>query len=452
MRTYFDKQHVKDPYKGLTETNKNKTGKNDSQSPQKNNRNSSGRNNSGEGGHGGGRGRGGWGQGQNGQECVQSNDSCPLPSHAGHTWGKCRANQYSDDQQSGRPVGNYAGRGRGSKREAYAAESPLQANPQSGHENHVNKAPPSNQGEYFCFQIETGAEDFCEAESFFLTQDELEPEHYQPNPVPTIHSKPIKLCSAVDSMPAFEMVDMAPTTLLVVKKINDKEGRYFFKSLFDSGDTSVMVNKRATIPKDCEICEICKYDGRAFATTQGSFTSPGFVYLTDLALPEFTLTRRIQKFKAYIFDAPYVRYDLIYGQSFLLNVGIDILNSSQSCTWLEQSILPFHPIDYFGDKAAMRQLLTVKTVRAQKAEAYLSDMTATKDSSGDVREIADAQKHLTPLQREQLYEVLAKQEGRKSLMEAWAVTQTASSTLPWNLEPSRTIASNHTRFQSTNLA
>jgi hypothetical protein len=37
-----------------------------------------------------------------------------------------------------------------------------------------------------------------------------------------------------------------------IKKINDKEGRYFFKSLFNSGGTSVMVNKRA-IPKDCKI-------------------------------------------------------------------------------------------------------------------------------------------------------------------------------------------------------
>jgi hypothetical protein len=184
----------------------------------------------------------------------------------------------------------------------------------------------------------------------FLTQDELEPEHYQPTPVRTIHSKPSKLRSAVDSTPTVKTVvphndenilDMVPTTLSVVKKINDKEG-HFFKSFFDSGGTSVMVNKRA-IPKDCEIYE---YNGQAFATTQGSFTSPDFIYLTDLALPEFTLTQRIKKVKAYIFYAPHVRYDLSYGQSILLNVGIDILNSSQSCTWLEQSI-PSHPIGYF---------------------------------------------------------------------------------------------------------
>jgi hypothetical protein len=52
-----------------------------------------------------------------------------------------------------------------------------------------------------------------------------------------------------------------------------------------------MINKRV-IPTDCEIFA---YDGRTFATTQGTFTSPGFVYLSDLALPKFTLTWRNRK-------------------------------------------------------------------------------------------------------------------------------------------------------------
>jgi hypothetical protein len=198
---------------------------------------------------------------------------------------------------------------------------------------------------------------------------------------------------------------MVPTTLSVAKKVNEQTGRYFFKSLFDSGGTSVMINRRC-LPTNCEIFE---YDGKAFATTQGTFVSPGFVYLSDLALPDFTLTRRIKKIKAYLFDAPTVRYDIIYGRSFLSSVGIYILCSSKCCTWLQQTI-PFHPIDYFGDKAAMRQLLTVETIHVKKAEAYLADMIATKESSADVRDIADAQHHLTPQQREELYEVIAKRQ------------------------------------------
>jgi hypothetical protein len=150
---------------------------------------------------------------------------------------------------------------------------------------------------------------------------------------------------------------MVPTTLSVAKKVNNLEGKYYFKSLFDSGGTSVMINKRA-LPSNCEIYI---YRGTTFATTQGTFTSPGFVYLKDLAFPEFTLTHRIRKVKAFLFDAPNVCYDVIHGCIFLSSVGIAILCFTQKCTWLEQSI-PFHPLDYFGDKTAMRQLLTVKPV------------------------------------------------------------------------------------------
>lgn len=158
------------------------------------------------------------------------------------------------------------------------------------------------------FSFEPEADD--NPESFFLMQDELQPEHYHPTPMKTVLSKPIKLQSAkavtVETV-KIEQEDephMVPTTLSVAKKVNEKEGRLFFKSLFNSGGTSVMINKRV-IPTDCEIFD---YASKAFATTQGTFTSPDFVYLTDLALPEITLTRRIKKIKAYLFDAPNICY------------------------------------------------------------------------------------------------------------------------------------------------
>jgi hypothetical protein len=28
-------------------------------------------------------------------DCIQNNDPCPLPGHAGHTWGKCRSNRFN---------------------------------------------------------------------------------------------------------------------------------------------------------------------------------------------------------------------------------------------------------------------------------------------------------------------------------------------------------------------
>jgi hypothetical protein len=45
MQTYFDKHHMKDPYKGQTDNNKNNKGKPDSQNSGRTNRNYGGRNN-----------------------------------------------------------------------------------------------------------------------------------------------------------------------------------------------------------------------------------------------------------------------------------------------------------------------------------------------------------------------------------------------------------------------
>jgi hypothetical protein len=89
-----------------------------------------------------------------------------------------------------------------------------------------------------------------------------------------------------------------------------------------------MINK-IVIPKDCEIFD---YDGNAFATTQGTFTSPGYVSFSDLIMPGFTLTCRIKKIKVFVFDNPNIRYNLIYVHNFLSNVGIDILCSKKTCT------------------------------------------------------------------------------------------------------------------------
>jgi hypothetical protein len=81
------------PYKAQNENaNKYKQEKADSQNPTRSNHNQGGSGNFGRGGRGGDRCRGGQRQGQDGQGRIQSNNPCPLPGHAGHTWGKCWAN------------------------------------------------------------------------------------------------------------------------------------------------------------------------------------------------------------------------------------------------------------------------------------------------------------------------------------------------------------------------
>jgi hypothetical protein len=68
------------------------------------------------------------------------------------------------------------------------------------------------------------------------------------------------------------VVEAKDAVVTVAKKVNGQEGWCFFKFLFDSCSTSVMINKRV-LPKDCEIYE---QGSKSFTTTQGTFSSPGF--------------------------------------------------------------------------------------------------------------------------------------------------------------------------------
>ena len=116
-------------------------------------------------------------------------------------------------------------------------------------------------------------------------------------------------------------------------------------------------------------CETFSNSMMSFKTTAGSFTSAEFVYLTSVSLPEFSLTRKVKKVKAYLFDAPDVEYDLILGRNFLNQAKIDVLSSQLKCTWFDDSI-PFHPANHFSNNEAVRSVLEVQPYRVDTQESY----------------------------------------------------------------------------------
>jgi len=56
----------------------------------------------------------------------------------------------------------------------------------------------------------------------------------------------------------------------------------------------------------------------------------------------------VKKLRAYLFDAPEVEYDLIFGRNFLNQVKIDVLSSQLKCTWFGDEIA-FHPANHFAN-------------------------------------------------------------------------------------------------------
>ena len=182
-----------------------------------------------------------------------------------------------------------------------------------------------------------------------------------------------------------KFVDYIPYTLATAKGVNGRTpGKYVFKSLLDHGGSHTIVQRRC-FRADTHIFDDKKMN---FKTAMGTFTSAQYVYLDQVSLPEFSLTRRVKKVKAYLFDAPHVECDLIFGRTFLNPTGIDVCSSKLQVTWFEDTI-PFKPPDYFRNNRALRQVLEVPPVRvAQQISSHALHLTPTRSTFADVREVS----------------------------------------------------------------
>jgi hypothetical protein len=84
--------------------------------------------------------------------------------------------------------------------------------------------------------------------------------------------------------------------------------------------------------------------GRTFKTIAGNFFSGRSVSLSDIVMPEFDKTRKIDGIKAFVFGKP-CAYDIVLSQDFLHKTGINVLLSRGIVTWLDKAIPMKKPAD-----------------------------------------------------------------------------------------------------------
>ena len=101
--------------------------------------------------------------------------------------------------------------------------------------------------------------------------------------------------------PRKDSVDLSPLTLAQAAKISDKEGRFIFKTLFDTGATGNMM-KKAAIPKGAKLIPLDQEEG--IQTTNGMMKLSHYVVLDKLVFLEFTPNRYISGVKCLVYDDP----------------------------------------------------------------------------------------------------------------------------------------------------
>lgn len=398
MRSYFDGQEADDPYVAHSRSS-------DTSNPHNGNgaqRNALG---NGQNNRNGRRNNGNQrnapnhpqGQRQGNQAGGNGNERCYNFGHQGnHTVRECRRmrqvmrNNDQSNRQAPAANGNARYNLRPRNNESNAVEPAFHAQQVA----RPVQVPNPNSGENHSFE--------SSPDVYHMEVDDMEPELYG-----LFHNDN----ETTNQTPSESTADLIPATLATARKVSETKGNFLFKALLDTGGSHVMIRK-AALPNDTQVYS--DHEGKAFRTTQGTFKPLGFVYLHDLALPEFSHTRRFTTVKAYVFDAP-ARYDIILGRNFLRMANMQLDFYKNETVWYENRV-PFHDTTFLEDNDNIRRALQINPFRVQQAHSYTGDsfynvegpLKAADYKKVDIAEVVAQQHHLSPTQRDDLFKVLNK--------------------------------------------
>ena len=351
---------------------------------------------------------------------IQDTDPCPLPGHAGHTWGRCHQNASNPDRPT-RSTTSVAPRTT-TTRDAHATEPAIRVQPATTYRTTGN--PQSS----YAVERRTVRFENPESDAFFVTMladsPVIEPTEPTVNdPLDEIETElldapaeaqekftlltenehqELQATTGTSNNNAAGNIDLIPHALALALNIGEVESRFHLVSLFDTG-SSVALIKSSAVPKKA-IIE--RTEEGLFSTAAGVYRSADTVKLKTISFPEFSASRRFNEFKCYIFENDACPYDLIIGRNILSQAGFFFDFQKNQTTWFETS-LPFHPRGYYDSKRRASIAEDLNTARTAALDAFVH-APSVKDAIYEVHDpdvVAEAQQHLSPSQREQLREL-----------------------------------------------
>jgi hypothetical protein len=136
----------------------------------------------------------------------------------------------------------------------------------------------------------------------------------------------------IDKLSRHEIAEgaTAPHTVISIKQINGIEFKKPLRALIDTGATRSFIYESA-LPADCN-----PYKVKGIRTTllNQVTTIDTAIQATDFVLPEFAPSMHVTlPFELLVSPITTTTVDIILGQDFNTNVGMDVLNSRQVMTW-----------------------------------------------------------------------------------------------------------------------
>ena len=203
-----------------------------------------------------------------------------------------------------------------------------------------------------------------------------------------------------------------PATICTVNTIGAIRSRRLFRILLDSGASCCLI-KKSSLPKGVVLNELSA--SKQIKTLSGQVQAQQVVTLRDIRLPEFDKNRRIAQQKALVFDNDNCRYDMILGTNFLSKTGIKLDYDRGEMLWYD-STLPMRPrkgltsedFDHMEDSYFIQY--EDELLGQDWLQLYATEILDAKYEWTDVRDVVDAQHHLTARQKCDLLTILKRHQ------------------------------------------
>lgn len=446
ITTYMEKCHFASISKDKKDEkkNKNKDKNQDENSKNGNKRNGKRR------GNGNGNRNSNSRRGNNQSNTISPDDPCPIHIKGNHKWGDCNLNAHNanrrsynsnrsngQNRQQNSNSNNSNRNGNDSHMNDNNSQQSTDRNPQSG-DNHFNfrdnhYCQPCNDSksdetadtwidlfhvdctvddEYYSkdlqrFPIEKVATE-SKFEEIFATDSSVELKKDQVlSSVPPTDSEYVPLTTTVKE----DDIDLAPTTVACCNKINNSKGKFYLKTLFDSGSTDNILT-RSAIPANTEIFKL--KTPISMSTAKGEYSCTDYAYLENVMFPELSYSRKCKQIKVYIVDAKMI-YHLIIGRKYMKQIALKMDFESSTIQWYDKE-MKFHPRSYFTDSTLLRKIMSnepysvAESYAAQtQQEGYVDSSTKYMDT--DLKALVKLQSHLTQDQQDKLLDILSNFEA-----------------------------------------
>lgn len=197
---------------------------------------------------------------------------------------------------------------------------------------------------------------------------------------------------------------MTPSTIVTIRTIGGITFKKPLRALIDSGSCKSFIYQSA-LPKGSKTTQV---KGIKTTLLDRSTTIDTCVQVEDIVLPEFSTSMHITtNFELFVAKTEAKHFDLILGQDFNTQVGIDVINSRRMMTWLGNEV-PLRALDFQNQQQINSLFIDAFSPQDNDFETscMLANIKPAEYKKANVEEVAQAQKHLTPKQRNELQELL----------------------------------------------